>query len=45
VFDVLKERSADWMEKIKMVEGTLKQPDLGLSDDNLQSVTDNKSVV
>lgn len=45
VFDVLKERSTDWIEKIKMVEGSLEQPDLGISEENLQSITNNVSVV
>lgn len=45
MFDVLKERSTDWIEKIKMVEGALEQPDLGLSEENLQSVTNDVSVV
>ena len=45
VFEVLKERSSDWIEKIKMVEGSLEQPDLGISEENLQSIIDNVSVV
>lgn len=45
MFDVLKERSTDWVEKIKMVEGALEQPDLGLSEENLHSITNNVSVV
>ena len=45
VFDVLKERSTEWIEKIKMVEGSLEQPDLGISEENLQSITNNVSVV
>ncbi|XP_065909692.1 fatty acyl-CoA reductase 1-like [Dysidea avara] len=45
VFDVLKEQSSNWMEKIKMVEGALEQPDLGLSEEDLRHVSDEVSVV
>ena len=42
---MLKERSTDWMEKIKMVEGSLEQPDLGLSEENLQLIINDVSLV
>lgn len=45
MFDVLKERSSDWMQKIIMVEGALEQPDLGLSEEDLQCIIDNVSIV
>lgn len=45
MFDVLKEKSNDWMEKIKMVEGSLEQPDLGLNEEDLQTIINNVSVV
>ena len=45
VFDVLKEQSSNWVEKIKMVEGVLEQPDLGLNEEDLHHVSDEVSVV
>ena len=45
MFDVLKERSTDWMEKIKVVEGSLEEADLGLSEENLQAITNDVSVL
>ena len=45
VFDVLKEQSSNWMEKIKMVEGALEQSDLGLSEEDLRHVSEEVSIV
>jgi len=42
---VLKEQSSSWVEKIKMVEGALEQPDLGLSEEDLHHVSDEVSIV